>query len=804
MRRSALPAGAAPGIWTAVVAAVTTVALGAVPAHAATPPSAPAAAGTAATANGPVDPPLYDETADGGSVRVNVVTGNRTDLSSAAAAGETVQSFTTLPVVTLKVTRSGLDKLAAQPGVVSVTEDTPVRPSLDQSVPLIGGDIAAAKGLTGAGSAIAVLDTGVATNHPFLKGRIVSEACFSPIDADYSATSLCPNGTAQQEGTGTADSGSGPCATLADCDHGTHVAGIAAGNGKGLTGGPKSGVAPGAGIVAIQVFSKFASEDFCGPGAAPCVLSFTSAQLAALEKVRQLKLAGTPIVAANLSLGGGRYATACENDPRKLAIDNLFDAGVTTVVAAGNNGYGDAVSAPACVSSALAVGSTTDDDQLSSFTNRGPLLDVFAPGTGIVSSVPGGGYASKNGTSMAAPHVSGALAVLRQAFPDKSTASLESLLKATGKSISYTGATTPRIDLGKAVGTTQPDPVTAPRPTKILNDTDFAVPDPGTVESPITVAGIPGSAPKALQVSVELTHEWLGDVKIDLIAPDGRTYPLKATSASESGGTLARTYPVDASASPANGTWKLRAEDRSTGAAGTLKGWSLTFPTPFAKSGSFAVPDPGTLTSDITVSGMSGKASGALQVAVELTHEWLGEVRIDLVAPDGRSYPLKATNGTDPGGTLARTYTVDASASTADGTWKLLVEDRSAGGVGALKSWSLTFPSYRNETTYALPDPGTVTSPITVAGLSGSAPKALQVSVGVTHEWLGDVKIDLIAPDGRTYPLKATSASESGGTLTRTYPVDASASPANGTWKLQVADGYADGIGTLDTWSLTF
>ncbi|MEU2062806.1 proprotein convertase P-domain-containing protein [Streptomyces sp. NPDC013455] len=788
-------------LWTTVIAAVTTVALGAIPAQAAAPQGTPAA--TAAT-DSPVDPPLYDETADGGTVRVNVVTENRTDLSGAAAAGDTVQSFTSLPVVTLKVNRNGLDKLAAQPGVVSVTEDTPVPPSLDQSVPLIGGDVAAGKGLTGAGSAVAVLDTGVATNHPFLKGRIVAEACFSPVDADYSATSLCPNGTAQQEGTGTANSESGPCATIAECDHGTHVAGIAAGNGKGLTGAPKSGVAPGAGIVAIQVFSKFGSEDFCGAGAAPCVLSFTSAQLAALEKVRQLKAAGTPVVAANLSLGAGRYATACESDPRKLAIDSLFDAGVATVVAAGNNGYGDAVSAPACVPSAIAVGSTTDDDQLSAFTNRGPLLDVFAPGTGIVSSVPGGGYASKNGTSMAAPHVAGALAVLRQAFPDKSIASLESLLKATGRTVTYTGATTPRIDVGKAVGTTVPDPVTRPRPSKIVNDTDFAVPDPGTVDSPITVAGVSGNAPKALQVGVGLTHEWLGDVRIDLVAPDGKAYPLKATSGTEAGGTLSKTYTVDASASPANGTWKLRAEDRSAGGVGTLTSWSLAFPTPFEKSGTFAIPDPGTLTSEITVAGVSGTASGALQVAVDLTHEWLGEVKIDLVAPDGRTYPLKATNGTDPGGTLTRTYAVDASASTAAGTWKLLVEDRSAGGVGTLKSWSLTFPSYQNQTTYAVPDAGTVDSAITVAGLSGNAPKSLRVAVNVTHEWLGDVKIDLVAPDGRTYPLKATSASETGGTLAKTYTVDASASPANGSWKLRVADVYADGIGTLDNWALTF
>ncbi|MFF8317833.1 S8 family serine peptidase [Streptomyces bobili] len=458
-------------MWTTVVTAVMAVTLGAVPAQAVVPRSAAAANGD------PIDPPLYDATSSGGIARVNVVTANRTDLSAAASAGETVQSFQTLPVVTLKVDRGGLDQLAAQPGVVSVTEDVPARPSLDESVPIIGADQASAQGMTGAGSVVAVLDTGVATHHPFLKDRVISEVCFSTIDPDLEATSLCPDGTDHQEGAGTADSGTGPCATIDECDHGTHVAGIIAGNGEGITGAPKRGVAPGANIIALQVFSKFDSEDYCGPGAAPCVGSFTSAQLAALEKVLQLRQSGTPVVAANLSLGAGRYATACDNDARKSAIDKLLAAGVATVVAAGNNGYGDAVSAPGCVSSAITVGATSDDDQLSAFTNRGPLLDLLAPGTGIISSVPGDGYASKNGTSMAAPHVAGALAVLRQAFPNDSVANSESRLETSGKAVAYTGAETPRIDVAQALGATV-QPVTAGNDFNCDKKEDIAVADP--------------------------------------------------------------------------------------------------------------------------------------------------------------------------------------------------------------------------------------------------------------------------------------------------------------------------------------
>ncbi|MFD7319763.1 S8 family serine peptidase [Streptomyces sp. NPDC059875] len=430
-------------IWSTVVTAVMAVTLGAIPAYAA-PASAEAATPAAAD---PVDPALEDRVDGGGTVRVNVVTRNRADLPGAARVGKTLKTLSTLPVTTLRVDKAGLEKLAGQPGVVSVTEDVAVPPTLDSSIPVIGADKTAAAGNTGAGSAVAILDTGVATKHPFLGNRVIAEACFSTNDPASSITSLCPNGTEQQEGTGAADADSGPCATSGLCDHGTHVAGIAAGNGQGVTGAPKAGVAPGAGIIAIQVFSKFGSEEDCGVGAAPCVRSYSSDQLAGLEKVLQLRQSGTPVVAANMSLGGGQYTAACDTDSRKVVIDNLRTAGVATVISAGNNAYTNAVGAPGCISSAITVGSTMDDDQLSSFTNRGPLLDVFAPGSNIVSSVPHGGFGSKNGTSMAAPHVAGAFAVLRQAYPRAGVAELETILESGGKTISYTGASTPRIQL---------------------------------------------------------------------------------------------------------------------------------------------------------------------------------------------------------------------------------------------------------------------------------------------------------------------------------------------------------------------
>ncbi|MFB8235950.1 S8 family serine peptidase [Kitasatospora purpeofusca] len=524
-----------PRTRSSVVAAVSAMALTAIPVgigplSEAAPLPAPVPASAPADEVGPVDPPLFDSTRNGRTVRVNVVTERRADLASATDAGPTLVSYDTLPMVTLRVDQEGLRTLNTRPGVVSVTEDVPVPPTLNESTVKIGSDRAFAAGRTGAGTAVAILDTGVAANHPFLSGRVKTQACFSVNDEAAGATSLCPDGSAQQEGDGSADAGSGPCAALGtECSHGTHVAGIAAGNGAGISGAPVRGVAPGADIIAVQVFSRFSSDEACwAAGTTPCVLSFTSSQVKGLEKVLALKQAGTNVVAANLSLGDGHWTTACTQDLRAAVIDTLRAAGVATVVAAGNSGDTDAVSAPGCVPSAITVGATTDDDQLATFSNRGPLLDLLAPGTSIVSSVPGG-YESKNGTSMAAPHVAGALAVLRQTYPGMSVDQLEALLKNDGKPITYNGGTTPRIQLDRSTVPATPGDMTGDHKPDLVavDDTGKLRLYPGSGTGglgPHTVIGAGGWS------GASVTHrgDWTGDGKEDIVARVGsqlRVYP---------------------------------------------------------------------------------------------------------------------------------------------------------------------------------------------------------------------------------------------------------------------------------------
>ena len=121
------------------------------------------------------------------------------------------------------------------------------------------------------------------------------------------------------------------------------------------------------------------------------------------------------IAAVNLSLGSNLLSAVCDDEPYKAIVDNLREVGIATVVSSGNAGATSAIASPACVSSAVSVGSTTKADRLSAFSDVAPSLSLLAPGESIVSSLLFGGYGALSGTSMAAAHVTGAFAVVRQA-----------------------------------------------------------------------------------------------------------------------------------------------------------------------------------------------------------------------------------------------------------------------------------------------------------------------------------------------------------------------------------------------------
>lgn len=373
------------------------------------------------------------------------------------------REFRYTPVVAMELTQAEIERLAQDPGVRRIETDSLSRPLLSQSVPLIGADTLHTGGNTGVGTGVAILDTGVDHEHPMFTGRITGSACFSRTAGN--STSLCPGGAASD--TTTAGAGDN-CEEHSDnpagadgCFHGTHVAGIAVGGSFSDPSNPSTtllGVAPGAGIIAVQVFSRFVDSQACG-SSTPCVLSYTSDQLAALEWLfdnrQSLNLA-----AINMSLGGGENTTACPSNNRASIITQLRNAGVATVIASGNNGFSDAVNAPGCIPDAITVGSTTISDSLSSFSNSSPLVDMVAPGSDIRSANTtvndsGTGRARlASGTSMATPHVAGAIALLRASHPGASVDAIENALEATGIPITNNNnnVTSPRIrvDLANA------------------------------------------------------------------------------------------------------------------------------------------------------------------------------------------------------------------------------------------------------------------------------------------------------------------------------------------------------------------
>lgn len=349
-----------------------------------------------------------------------------------------VKEFKTVPFLAAKLDENTLRQISQNSDVKKIHHDKLSRPTLISSSSQIGATNVWTGGYEGKGVVVAVLDTGIDNDHPFFEDRIIEEVCFSTNYADdnVNVESLCLNGEEEQFGVGT---------SFDPDSHGTHVAGISAGNNEEF-----SGVAPKVGIIAIQVFSQF---DNCGGGGS-CVQSYQSDQMKALEWLHE-QSDNYNIAAANMSLGDdGKHTSPCDDSPLKQLIDNLRKVNIATVVSSGNEGDTNSIGAPACISSAISVGSTdVIPDTVSSFSNSNNSLDLLAPGRGIYSSIPGETYAHKSGTSMAAPHVTGAWALYREANPDATVDEILRQFIATGVPVTDTrnGIIKPRIQIDEAI-----------------------------------------------------------------------------------------------------------------------------------------------------------------------------------------------------------------------------------------------------------------------------------------------------------------------------------------------------------------
>jgi len=341
---------------------------------------------------------------------------------------ELTRRFRSINAIAATVTLEGLRKLASDPSVVSVGLDSGGRGGLNEARPQVNIDsVRESYGYTGSGIEIAVLDTGVDTDHIDLQAVIVSQKCL----ADD-----CPQGPNQAED---------------DNGHGTHVSGIIASQGNL---GPKGG-SPGVKIHAVKVLDS--NNRFSGASVILAGLDYVINELPNVDLV-------------NMSLGtDDRFSSDCDETYSytrafSSAINTLRDRGVLSFVSSMNNADDEAVGAPACIAKAIAVGAVFDTspkawrgdyctdtkpvaDQMACFSNSSVSLDILAPGSPITSTRRGGGTITYSGTSMAAPLVASCAALMLEYIPELTADQIENALKTSDVLVSDdTGRTFPRLD----------------------------------------------------------------------------------------------------------------------------------------------------------------------------------------------------------------------------------------------------------------------------------------------------------------------------------------------------------------------
>ncbi|MFI5610180.1 S8 family serine peptidase [Amycolatopsis sp. NPDC051903] len=362
-----------------------------------------------------------------------------------ARGDQVVNTFWLKNMVLVRATPATLDAVAALPLVDHVipnfTLTTPTEPPVEKvaarrtgetatwGVQKIGADrVQRERGLTGEGVRVAILDTGIDAGHPDLAGKLVTD---DPSDPEH------PGGWLEF-----GEDGRPVHSTPHDSAyHGTHVAGTIAG---GDASGEQIGVAPGADLMAGLVIPG-------GTGTLAQVIAGMQWAIAPYDA--DGKPAGKPADVVSMSLGEEGYSDEMVEPAR-----NIYLAGAFPAFAIGNDCVPGGSASPGNVYESVGVGATDGNDNVPDFSCGGVVHktdwqnapeswpagyvvpDLSAPGLDVTSALPGGEYGSLSGTSMATPHVSGTVALMRQANPDLSVDDTLDILKGTAFSDDRYGA----------------------------------------------------------------------------------------------------------------------------------------------------------------------------------------------------------------------------------------------------------------------------------------------------------------------------------------------------------------------------
>ena len=333
-------------------------------------------------------------------VRLDTSRGLQPSFSAGGTVAAVRYQYRLLPMAALLTTPGQIYSLLDDPAIEQIWYDLPVQVCLDFSVPLIQAPRLWSVGAAGRGVRVALLDTGLDVSHPDLRGRVVGSAVFVGDNL------------------------------LDRLGHGTHVAGIIAGNGQ-ASAGRFVGVAPGAALLVAKVM------DDRGAG-------WSSDVMAGLDWA---VMQGARVV--NLSLSSELFGDG--SDALSLFCDAAVQQGVVVCVAAGNAGpTPHTVGAPGCARQVITVGASTDADGVAEFSARGPTADgrikpdILFPGTLITSArargttmgaSQGESYTEASGSSMATAHASGVAALLLEADPNLTPAEVKAHLLAGAKDL---------------------------------------------------------------------------------------------------------------------------------------------------------------------------------------------------------------------------------------------------------------------------------------------------------------------------------------------------------------------------------